>query len=148
MTAVLRTGLALLVGLLVANVLVSVWAFIAVASIWPDLAVRPDGTIPFPAGDHPAYLVEMAMNVPVATLSAYVCARIARRRQGLHVAALGLVLLGFSAAYVTGAAGAEFGAAKPLWAHAGTALGLIVGLSLGAWWAQRRDGRATPGSLG
>lgn len=142
MRSIVRTSLAVIVGLVVINVLITAWAFIAVSAIWPELAPRPDGTMPFPPGDHPAFLVEMVVNVPVAVLAAYLCARIAGRREALHVTVLGAVLLTLSAAYAVGAAGAEFGAAKPLWAHAGTAVGLVIGLACGLWLSLRRHPRA------
>lgn len=143
----IRTALALLAGLLVINLLITLWAFVAVAAVWPELAPRPDGTYAFPPGNHPAYVAEMVVNLPVAVLAAYACARIAGRREVAHVAALGGVLLSLSAAYVAGSAGADFGAAKPLWAHAGTALGLVVGLAFGTWLAVRRKQGLRPKSV-
>jgi hypothetical protein len=126
-------------GLLVINLLITAWAFVAVSALWPELAPAPDGTIRFPPPTHPAFKLEMVVNVPIALLAGYVCARVAGRREAIHVAVLGGILLSLSAAYALGAAGAEFGAAKPMWAHAGTALGLVLGLTGGAWiWLRQK----------
>ena len=54
---------------------------------------------------------------------------------------LGGILLSLSAAYALGVAGAEFGGAKPGWAHAGTAIGLVIGLAGGTWIWLRQKGR-------
>lgn len=136
-----RSGLALAAGFLVVNVLITLWAFVAVMALWPELAPRPDGTFVFPPPDHPAFKLEMLVNVPVSILAAYVCARVARRREVAHVAALAAVLLALSVAYATGGAGAEFGAAKPMWAHLGTAIGLMVGCVVGTRLRLRQKAR-------
>ena len=136
-----RSGLALAAGFLVVNVLITLWAFVAVIALWPELAPRPDGTFVFPPPDHPAFKLEMLVNVPVSILAAYVCACVARRREVAHVTALAVALLALSAAYAAGAAGAEFGAAKPMWAHVGTAIGLLIGFVVGTRLRLRQKAR-------
>jgi hypothetical protein len=144
MRSVARSVLAFVAGFMVINVLITLWAFVAVIALWPELAPSPDGTFASPPPTHPAFLLEMVVNVPVALLAGYVCAAIAGRREIAHVAVLGGVLLSLSAAYALGMMGAEFGAAKPVWAHAGTAIGLVVGLTAGTWLRLRqRVGRGS-----
>lgn len=143
-----RSGLALAAGFLVVNVLITLWAFVAVMTLWPELAPRPDGTFVFPAPDHPAFKLEMLVNVPVSVLAAYVCARVAKQREVAHVTALAVVLLALSAAYAAGAAGAEFGAAKPMWAHLGTAIGLMAGFAVGTrLWLRQKARRAVESTV-
>lgn len=141
MRSSLRSIVAIVAGVVIVNVLITLWAFVAVLAIWPELAPRPDGTYSFPAGNHPAFALEMVVNIPVAVVGAYVCASVARRRETWHVMALGSVLLLLSVGYAAGSLGAEFGAAKPMWAHVGTAIGLVVGLWTGVRLWRRRTSR-------
>ncbi len=128
-------------GFLVINVLITLWAFVAVSTLWPELAPTATGAPTFAPPNHPAFKLEMLVNVPVALAAGYVCARLARGAEVAAVCILGALLLSLSAAYFVGTLGAEFGAAKPLWAHAGTAVGLVVGLAGGTW--LRLRGRAS-----
>lgn len=139
MSRILRTSAALVSGLIVINGVTLLWAFAVAAAVWPELAPRADGSFSVPPDDHPAYLAEMLTNVFAAALAGFVCARMAKRREIAHVAALGGFLLFASLAYLIGWMGAGFGEAKPLWAHAGTAVGLVMGLALGAWLWRRRN---------
>lgn len=131
-----RSVSAVLIGFVVLTTLVSMWAAL-VPVVWPSFGPQPGGGFVFAPPGHVAFKIEMVVNVLVSVVAGYACAAVARRAPAMHVAVLGLVMLGFSAAYALGWAGAEFGAAKPMWAHVGTAVGLVAGLAIGVGLRQR-----------
>jgi hypothetical protein len=110
------------------NVFVLGWAFLVVPMAWPALGPAADGSPRFAAPDHIAYKVEMAYNLLTALAASYVCALVAGRREWLHAGVLLLPLLIAGVAYMFGLAGEPFASIKPMWAHVGTELGLILGM--------------------
>lgn len=128
----IRSVGAVVAGFVVLSILISIWAAV-VPAVWRDLGMRPDGSLITPPPDHIAFKVEMIVNIVVAAVAGWLCARLAGHHPAFHVAALGAIMLSLSAAYALRIAGASFSAAKPAWAHLGTALGLVVGLSLGVF---------------
>ena len=74
MRCLARSVLALVARFAIINALITLWAFAAVVALWPELRPAADGTLVFPPSTHPAFKLEMLVNVPAAFLAGYACA--------------------------------------------------------------------------
>lgn len=90
--ATLRIILGVIGGYAAMAALIMVWAFVVVVMIYPELA-PVNGQPVYPALDHPAFVVELPVNLVAGFLGGVVCALIAGKGRKVSVAIMiGLML--------------------------------------------------------
>jgi hypothetical protein len=136
--AIVRIILGVIGGYAAMAVLVLVWAFGVTVAVWPDL--RPvDGQMVYPPHDHPAFLVELPVNLVAAFFGGMALSAIAGKGRVKAAMILFALMLLFGVANWV-----SMGNAKPWWSHAASPILAACGIAAGMAVAARLQARRQP----